>query len=120
MNERQLSLACLTPTAFFIAALGVIVTLRLVLGQIRVQGLLIDQATGKPSAAQLQLLLASLAGAITYAATIAKAERFDTFPPVSTSLLALVAGSNAFLLLKEGIRQLIELARTPSLTKEDP
>ena len=78
---------------FFSATLA-IVAFKLLIGQINVRGLLTDKEDGKFSPGRLQLLMATLGGALFYFVKIAGAADMDTLPPVPAELLLIVGGSN--------------------------
>lgn len=79
----------------FLGALLVIITFKLLAGQINVRGLLSDKETGTFSPGRLQLLMATLSGAAFYFFKIIDAEDITTLPPVPAELLLIVGGSNA-------------------------
>lgn len=81
----------------FLCAVGGIVAFRLLTGAIVTRGLVSD-ASGGVSGAKLQLLMATVTGALFYAARIATNVEAGEFPPVDRELLALLGGSNGFML----------------------
>ena len=78
----------------FLGSLAVIVGFKLLSGSIKVAGLLADKETGAFSPGRLQLLLATLGGAVFYFSQIVSADDPSTLPPVPTELLLLLGGSN--------------------------
>ena len=79
----------------FIVSLFAIVAFRLLSGDIKVAGLLTDKETDTFSPGRLQLLLATVGGAIFYFSRIASATDQTTLPPVPTELLVILGASNA-------------------------
>jgi len=82
----------------FVAALGGVLLLSILLGRIRIRGLLLDGDT--PSAAKLQLFIISLTVAFEYAMTIARTPTPSRLPPLNDTLLTLGAASNALFLVQ--------------------
>ncbi|MFB3078347.1 MAG: hypothetical protein ACE1Y4_10105 [Lysobacterales bacterium] len=78
----------------FLGSLAVIVGFKLLSGSINVAGLLADKETGAFSPGRLQLLLATLGGALFYFSQIVSADDPSALPPVPTELLLLLGGSN--------------------------
>jgi hypothetical protein len=111
VTERTLQNLFLVPAGGFLGALGLLIGLRLLLGKIRLHELLIDRATGKPSAAHLQMLMSIIVAAATYGIAIAHAPTHRALPPVDAKLLGLLVGSNVILIAKDSVRQLVHYMR---------
>ena len=90
----MLAASAQTVIVIFFSVTLVIVAFKLLIGQIIVRGLLTGKEDGKFSPGRLQLLMATLGGAIFYFVKIAGATDMDALPPVPTELLLLVGGSN--------------------------
>lgn len=82
-----------------IAGMAVTVAVGLVSGRINTHGLLRDKAGGGISGVRIQLLIATLAGALFYLAQTLRNVGAGTFPPVPTELLLLAGGSNVVYLV---------------------
>jgi hypothetical protein len=80
-------------TELFVPAFGAVVLLSLLLGRIRIAGLLLDD--GSPSAVKVQQCIIALTVAGNYALAIAHTSTPSRLPPLSDTLLTLSAGSNA-------------------------
>jgi len=96
----------IVPLEIFLLALISVVSFKLLTGSIRTRGLLRDPLTGRTSALKTQKLVATLAFAGGYAAAIAGRAPKQGLPPVNAELLALVGGSNALVLISQGLRYL--------------
>ena len=78
----------------FMSALLAIVVFKLLAGQINIRGLLVDKEVGTFSPGRLQLLLATLGGAVFYFFKITGVADTGTLPPVPAEMLLIVGGSN--------------------------
>jgi hypothetical protein len=89
------ALAALTGKALlvFIILLAALTFGKMLTGSIRVQGLIHDRRTGRVNAARIQLLLATLAGAIEYLGECARPPAGNALPDPPTALLAVLGGS---------------------------
>lgn len=99
----------LAPLLAFVSLLAAIIAYRLLTGGIHTRGLLLDPRTRRVSPLRVQMLMASIVGATTYAWTIAKATSFDAFPAVDESLLMLAAGSSGLLATGQALGRLRKL-----------
>ena len=78
----------------FMSALLLIITFKLLSGQINTRGLLEDKETGTFSPGRLQLLIVTLGGATFYFFEIVDVADTETLPPVPAELLLIIGGSN--------------------------
>ena len=101
----------LTSQRVFLYALAALVAFRLLNGTISTRGLLKDRETGGVSTLRVQMLIATAIAGASYAAAIGQQTTGD-FPPVRTSLLALVGGSNGLVIIKCGFNKLRTFLRT--------
>ena len=88
----MLSSVLAAATATFLAGLLAVVSFKLLRGDIRTRGLLADKETRDFSPSRLQLLVATVAGAVFYAVQVLAAR--DSLPPVPDLLLLIVGVSN--------------------------
>lgn len=83
----------------FLTVLAALVAYQLLTGRINTRGLLRDKMSGREfSPGRLQLLMATVGGALYYVLLIFANEKPGEFPEVPSSLLLLVGGSHAFYL----------------------
>ena len=78
----------------FMSALLLIITFKLLSGQINTRGLLEDKETGTFSPGRLQLLIVTLGGATFYFFEIVGVADTGTLPLVPAELLLIIGGSN--------------------------
>jgi len=88
METRILSVAI----AIWLAALGVLVAMRILNGSISTDGLLSVRAGGDASPERIQLLIASLIGVAVYIADVLSKSSTGTLPDVPATLLTVMAG----------------------------
>jgi hypothetical protein len=85
----------------WLSAFAARVLYRLMIGQISMSGMLLDQPTGVIHSDRLQLLVASVAGAVTYVGLAIKA---GGFPEIPEWLLTLLGGSQGIYLFGKKLR----------------
>ncbi|MEI9948719.1 MAG: hypothetical protein WDO74_06980 [Pseudomonadota bacterium] len=95
----QVASLLLSSLRAFLYALAALIAFRLLNGRISTHGLINDRETGGVSALRIQMLIATAIAGASYAAAIHR-QTTSQFPPVDADLLALVSGSNGFVIVQ--------------------
>jgi hypothetical protein len=94
----------------FVAGIAIAVSWKLLTGAIVTQGLLTDKISGRPSPANLQLMVSTLLAAAFYAQAIV-ASQSHSLPQPDEAILAVIGGSN-IIHLGDKFWSLLKLARS--------